>query len=153
MSGESINQLVNQVVRGGPGSGRLQELLATQFRQTNENPYWTFYEFELKNGPFEGGEFRQSRAEGRALLSLMAREEPALTENDLDLSQWGEVRNINISPGIQPEGADACVYIIEGVQVSFQFTHTSRRLRMARPEGSRFRIEPNGSEQIKTRNP
>ncbi len=129
MSGETVNQMVGQLARGTLDAARLQGLLATTFKQSNENPYWTYYEFELKNGPFARGEFRLSKEGGKALLSLMAREEPALTENDLDLSQWGEVSNIRVSPRIPPEGTDAYSYNVEGVKVSFQFTHTSRRLR------------------------
>ena len=129
MSGQTVNELVSQAVHTAPDIAQLQGLLATTFNRTDENPYWTFYVFELKEGPFAGGEFRQSKEGGKALLSLMARGDSPVMESDLDLSPWGEVRNINASPRIQPEGADAYVYEVEGVQTSFQFTHNSRRLR------------------------
>ena len=129
MSGENINQIISQLAHGAPEPARLQGSLSTSFKQTDENPYWTFHTFELKDGSFAGGEFRQGKAGGRALLSLMAREDSPVTESGLDLKPWGEVRNITASPRIQPEGADAYVYNVDGVQVSFQFTHTSRRLR------------------------
>lgn len=129
MNAELVSQIISRAVGSVPDPARLQEMLATTLRQTGENPYWTFYEFELKNGPLAGGEFRQSKEAGRALLSLRAREESELKESDLDLDRWGEVVNIDVNPRIQPEGADAYSYSVEGVQVSFQFTHTSRRLR------------------------
>ena len=129
MSDQTINELVSQAIRAAPDVAQLQGLLATTFKKADENPYWTFYTFELKDGAFAGGEFRQSKEGGKALLSLMAREDAPVAESDLDLKPWGEVRNINASPRIQPEGADAYVYSVDGVQVSFQFTHTSRRLR------------------------
>jgi hypothetical protein len=129
MNGETVNQVVNEIVGVGLHPGRLQEILATTFTKSDENPYWTFYTFGLKDSPFAGGEFRLSKEGGKALLSLMTGEGSPVNENDLDLSRWGQVRNINISPRIQPEGADAYVYGVDGAQVSFQFTHTSRRLR------------------------
>jgi len=129
MSDQTVNELVRQAVHAKPDTAQLQEALATTFKKSDENPYWTFYAFELKDGAFAGGEFRLIKEGGKALLSLMAREDAPVAENDLDPSPWGEVRNITASPRIQPEGADAYVYNVDGVQVSFQFTHTSRRLR------------------------
>jgi hypothetical protein len=129
MSGQTVNPLVNEIVRAGLDPAQLQKLLATTFEKSDENPYWTFHTFELKDGPFAGGEFRQGKEGGQGLLSLMARETAPVTESDLDLSPWGEVRNISLSPRIPPEGADAYVYDVEGVKLSFQFTHASRRLR------------------------
>jgi hypothetical protein len=128
MSDSEINQIVGRLAGGGPESARLQELLSTTFKQTDENPYWIFHEFELNDSPLPGGEFRRSKEGDKGLLSLRAREEPAIKEADLDLNQLGEVVNIRANPRIPPEGADTYVYNVEGVQVSFQFAHTSRRL-------------------------
>jgi hypothetical protein len=129
MNGDTINQLAGEIVRAGPDLARLQEILAVSFKKSDENPHWTFYTFELKDGPFAGGEFRLSREWGKALLGLMAREAPVIAESDLDPGRWGQVRHLSASPRIPPEGADAYVYNVAGVQVAFQFTHLSRRLR------------------------
>jgi hypothetical protein len=129
MSDNTVNQLVSDVVRAGLDPAGLQSLLSTTFVKSDENPHWTFYTFELKDGPFEGGEFRQNKAGGRALLSLTARAAAPVAERELDLRRWGPVRSINLNPRIKPEGADAYIYNVDGVKVSFQFTHLSRRLR------------------------
>jgi hypothetical protein len=129
MSGNRINQLVSEVVRAGLDPAGLQSLLSATFVKSDENPHWTFYTFELNEGPFAGGEFRQNKAGGRALLSLVAREASPVAERDLDLRRWGPVRSVDLNPRIKPEGADAYIYDIDAVKVSFQFTHTSRRLR------------------------
>ena len=128
MSSQTVNELVSQIVHAGLDSARLQELLAASFKKSAGNPYWTSHKFELKDGPFAGGEFRQSKAGDKALLSLRVRESLPVAVGELDLSPWGPLRNITLSPGIPPEGADAYVYSVAGVQVSFQFTHSSRRL-------------------------
>jgi hypothetical protein len=131
MSSEVVNQLVIQLVQGGPDIDRLQKLLGTTFKQTDANPYWTFFEGALANGPFKQGDLRLNKAEnGQALLSLVSREEQAVTESDLNLLQhWGEAQSFQVSPRIPPEGAVAYAYEIEGVRVSFQFLQTSRQLR------------------------
>ncbi len=130
MSEQAVNRIVGQLARiGALEVARFEELLATVFKRTIENPYWTGYEFELPNGPFARGEFRLDKAGDKALLSLWPRDELALAESDLDLSQWGEVRGIDVNPRIPPEGTDAYIYDVLGVQVSFQLTHHSRRLR------------------------
>jgi hypothetical protein len=129
MNTATVNQLVREVLREGPNPERLQALLVTTFEIADENPAWTFYVFALSDGPFANGEFRHNKAGGRALLSLMARETSPVAERALDLKPWGPVQSINISPRIPPEGADAYVYRVGSVRVSFQFTHSSRRLR------------------------
>jgi hypothetical protein len=129
MSDETINPLVSQLTSGTLDVARLQAALATTFRQTDENPYWTFYEFDLSDSSFARGEFRQGKEAGRALLSLWAREASPVLEEALNLNQWGEVTNIDINPRIPPEGTDAYSYNVNGVKVSFQFTHASRKLR------------------------
>ncbi|MBM4424940.1 MAG: hypothetical protein FJ030_16405 [Chloroflexi bacterium] len=130
MSEQSVNEIVGRLAGITlPEMARFESALATTLKQTEENPKWVFYGFALKDGPFAAGELRLSKAGNKALLALSAREESPIVEDDLDLSQWGDVRDIDANPRIPPEGADAYVYGIQGVQVSFQFTHNSRRLR------------------------
>ena len=130
MSGQAVNRIVSQFAHISAFElPQFEAAVGATFKQTEENPYWTFYEFELSDGPFARGDFRLSKAGGQALLSLWAREEPALVEADLDLRPWGEVRNIDVNPRIQPEGTYAYIYDVSGLKVSFQFTYNSKRLR------------------------
>lgn len=129
MSDKTINQLIEALAQGAPDVERLQSTLATAFKQSNENPYWTYYEFDLQNSPFVHGEYRRGKTGNKALLSLMPVVDTLVNENDLALERWGEVQNFRINPRIPPEGTDTFIYRIDNAQVSFQLTHTSRRLR------------------------
>lgn len=130
MSNDTVNPLVSQLAGSAPDVAHLQEMLATTFKQTDANPYWVFYEFELKDEAFARGEFRLGKeGAGQALLSLWAREGSPVVEDALNLGQWGEVTGFNANPRIPPEGADAYSYNVNDVRVSFQFTHASRKLR------------------------
>lgn len=130
MSAETVNQFLQRLAAiDALQVPRFKALLAAPLKQTTDNPYWTFYEFEAAQGPFRGGELRLHKTDPRALLILTPRDSAPLTESDLNLQPWGEVRNIDINPGIPPEGTDAYIYAAGGVRVTFQFTHQSRRLR------------------------
>lgn len=130
MSGQSVTQLVSQLLQAkAEVREQLEELLGAQFQLADENDHWSFYKFELPEGPFAAGEYRVNRAGDRVLLSLTPRDPASLAESDIELSKWGEVRNIDISPRIPPEGTDTLVYEVNGVQLRFQFTHRSRTLR------------------------
>lgn len=130
MTAPTINEIVGRLARiGALEVAGFEKLLATTFKQGESNPYWSFYEFELQGGPFARGEFRLSKEGNKALLSLWPRDELALSEKGIDLGSWGQVRNIDVNPRIPPEGTDAYIYEAQGVRVSFQFTHNSRRLR------------------------
>lgn len=130
MSTESVNQIVDRLAQAGPPDlGRFAALLGAQLKPTDENPYWKFYTFELAEGPFARGELRLNAAGNAALLSLSPRDPPGLTERDVDSSAWGPMRSLVPNPRIPPEGADTEVFQKNGVQVSTQWTHNSRRLR------------------------
>lgn len=144
MSNETINPLVGQLTSSAPDVTQLQEVLATTFRPTDANPYWTFYEFELKDGAFARGEFRLGKEQaGQALLSLWAREDAPVVGDTLNLRQWGEVTSFSANPRIPPEGADAYTYDVNNVKVSFQFMHTSRKLRSVSLEWGGPDVEAN----------
>ena len=130
MSGEAINNLVDRLVGiKDLNQQAFEEILSTKLVETEQNPYWIFYDFKLSEGPFEQGEVRLAKEWEGALVSLWPAEGSSLLENQIDLSQWGEEIAIDVNPRIPPEGTDAFIYEVEGVQVSFQFTHDSRRLR------------------------
>jgi hypothetical protein len=130
MSGQSIHQLLSSLANvGTPEPENLAELLGTTLTLAQENPSWLLYKFELSDGIFAGGELRVGKSGGMALLILTPVEEPGLFEKDLDLAAWGEPRAIDVNPRIPPEGTDAYIYDIEGVKLSLQWTHSSRRLR------------------------
>jgi hypothetical protein len=138
MSAEAVNQLVGDLARlDPPAVAPVEALLGARLQQTDENPFWTFYQFELPGGPFARGELRLSKAGPHALLGLWPRDDVALTEADLDLGRWGAVLNIDINPRIPPEGTDAYIYPANGARVAFQLTHTSRRLRSVALEWGR----------------
>ena len=128
MNGEALIHIVRPLVRGGSETNRLQSALGTTFRRVDENPYWTFYKFDLPAGEFAGGEFRQDATGGKALLSLSPRDAAGMTEDSLDLAEWGQVARLDVYPDAGPEGAYAHVYDVDGVQVTFQFEGESERL-------------------------
>jgi hypothetical protein len=126
----SVNEIVDRLVGAGfPEVSRIEGTLAVTFRQTDQNPYWTFYQADLSDGPFARADFRLSRDGARALLSLWTDAPKAPGEKDLDLDRWGPIASIDVNPDIRPEGTDAYIFEVQGVRVSFQLTHASRRLR------------------------
>jgi len=130
MTKQSINKVVDGLVRmGSLEVPRIEEALQAKLTQTKQNDFWTFYEFKLSKGPFDHGEFRLSHDGSKALLSLWPEAAKAPTEKDLDLTQWGPIGSIDVNPHIRPEGTDAYIFDVQGVRVSFQLMHSSRRLR------------------------
>lgn len=130
MSERPLNELVRQLAQTVVADlEQLEAVLGAKFQPTDRNEHWTFYEIELREGPFVKADYRVSRAGDRALLSLTPRDPVLLTEASLDLAPWGEVKNINVNPRIPPEGTDTLVFETNGVQLAFQFTHHTRNLR------------------------
>jgi hypothetical protein len=147
MTKQPINRLVEALVQ--PGSleiPRFEEALQAKFTQTKKNDYWTFNEFKLSSGPFDHGEFRLSHDGSKALLGLWPEAAKAPSEKDLDLTHWGPISSIDVNPHIRPEGVDAYIFDVRGVRVSFQFMHSSRRLRSVALEwGTSPPGEPSGN--------
>lgn len=130
MTKPSINQLVDGLVQAGSlDVPRIEGVLQAKLSQVKKNDFWTFYEFKLPKGPFDHGEFRLSNDGSKALLGLWPEASKAPSEKELDLTQWGPISGIDVNPHIHPEGTDAYIYDVQGVRVSFQFMHSSRRLR------------------------
>ena len=130
MTATSVNEIISlltDITR--LEAGEFASRLGAPLEQTDENPYWVFYDFKPAE-PFATGELRLGKPADRALLVLSLPEDSELKRADLDLSPWGQPRGLDPNPRIPPEGADAYLYEVNGVQVSFQFTHTSRRLRL-----------------------
>jgi hypothetical protein len=129
MSGDPVTQLVKKLAGAKlPEPASLATQLATTLNKTSENAYWTVYGFKLAEGPFGRGDLRLSQDGTKALLNLETRAAPSISERDLSLGQWGEVRGIVPNPRIPPEGADTYIYEVESVRVSLQFAHQSRLL-------------------------
>jgi hypothetical protein len=129
MSPLTVNQLVDRLAQPGPLElNRFAALLGASLAPAGDNPYWTFYTFALPEGPFARGELRLNRAASAALLILEPRDPPGVAEADLDTRAWGPVRNLLPNPRVPPEGVDTEEYAQDGVKVSAQWTHTSRRL-------------------------
>src|SRR6187402_2248522 len=130
MSAEAVNTLVAQLLKvSRPDAAALEAALGVAPKPTGQNNFWVLYDFTLAGGAFAGGELRLSRDGARALLSLRPREDTPLTEEALDLRPYGAVVNIDANPQIPPEGTDSYIYRPGGVKVTFQFMHSSRRLR------------------------
>jgi len=130
MSSQPVTPFIQSILDAGlPTLAGAGKVLGTNLKASQENPHWRFYTFELPGGPFKGGELRLSNSGDRALLSLLPRDQQALTESDLDLTPWGQATHIDINPQIPPEGTDAYTYTVKAARLSFQFTHVSRRLR------------------------
>lgn len=130
MSEQAVNDIVSELARTKPQDpAQLEAVLGAKLQPSDQNEHWSFYEIELREGPFARGDYRINNAGDRALLSLTPRDPQLLTETGLDLTPWGELKNININPRIPPEGTDTFIFEIEGVQLAFQFTHHTRNLR------------------------
>ena len=130
MTKQSINKVVDALVQAGSlDVPRIEGLLQAKLSQVKKNDFWTFYEFKLSKGPFDHGEFRLSHDGSKALLGLWPKAANAPTEKDLDLAHWGPIGSIDVNPHIRPEGTDAYIFDVQGVRVSFQLMHSSRRLR------------------------
>jgi hypothetical protein len=129
MSENSVRAVIDQLLAlDQPMVDALEELFSADLSVTDENPYWNIYEFEITEGPFASGDLRLSEQDDRAHLSLWPREGLDLTEDDLELTGWGQVVDIDVNPEIPPEGVDGLVYEVNGVQLAIQFTHNSRVL-------------------------
>ena len=130
MTKQSINKVVDGLVHTDSLEvPRIEEALQAKLTETSKNDFWTFYEFKLSKGPSTHGEFRLSNDGTKALLSLRTEPAKAPTEKDLDLTRWGPISGIDVNPRIRPEGTDAYIFDVQGVRVSFQLMHSSRRLR------------------------
>jgi hypothetical protein len=130
MTGQSVNQTVEELVRPGAlAVERFERVLGIDLKPSGDNPHWSMYTGELP-GAFAQVEVRLNKSAPKALVVLTPRAEPAITQAELDLAPWGEVQAIDPNPRIPPEGTDALIFHKDGVQVAFQFTHRSRRLRL-----------------------
>jgi hypothetical protein len=130
VSEPAVNEIVSELARTQANDRtQLEQVLGAEFESSGQNDHWSFYSFELPEGPFAAGSYRLDRAGTRALLSLEPREPQELTEAALDLSPWGEVVDINVNPRIPPEGTDTLVFEVDAVRLAFQFTHHTRELR------------------------
>lgn len=128
MSDPTVKQTIEDMAQADPAAlAQLETYLAAKLAQTDENPYWKFYEFSAQ-GAFARGEYRLSKADQAAMLILSTAEDSHITLDELGLSEWGEVRQIAVNPRLPPEGTVTHVYTVNGVKVSLQFTHTTQRL-------------------------
>ncbi|MBI3360561.1 MAG: hypothetical protein HY023_05560 [Chloroflexi bacterium] len=128
MNGETVVALVDSLIHSGlPEAAQLAKSLGTTFKVGPANPYWTTYDFPLANSPLARGGFRLSKDGQKALLYLET-DNSSLVSGDLDLAAWGPVVGISPNPRIPPEGADAYIYLVDGVRVSVQYTHQSKKL-------------------------
>jgi hypothetical protein len=130
MSEDSVRTVIDQLVAlESFDRGALERIFSTRLTASDDNPYSMIYDFDIPSGPFERGDLRLSVDADRGHISLWAREELGLTEEDLDLQDWGDVVGINANPRFPPEGLDGYVYLLDEVRVSVQLTHHSRKLR------------------------
>ena len=129
MAGDAVNQVVARLAQPRhPDAAGFAALLGAPLQLSDENPYWTFYTFELPSGPFAGGVLRLSAAGDAALLSLSPRDPPGLTEAEVDTAAWGLRRDAVPQPRLAPEGGDLLTYHLGEVRLSVLWTNHSRRL-------------------------
>jgi hypothetical protein len=129
MSDQAVNTLIDRLVKiDALDLKNFADQLGADIQQTESNPYWTFYEFRLVAGPFSGGELRLNAAGDGALLILESREPPGLGEDDLDRGALGPRLGAQPNPHFPPEGLDTEFFEMEGVRVSVQWTHSTRKL-------------------------
>lgn len=130
MSTETVNQIVERLVQAGPLTPeRFAALLGAPLKPGEVNPYWKFYTFELPQGPFARGELRLNTTGDGALLILEPRDPPGLGQADVDRAALGPRLSVMPNLRISPEGIETEVFQKDGVQVSTQWTLSSRRLR------------------------
>jgi hypothetical protein len=124
-----VNALIEHLVKAEAlDVGHFANLLGTEIQQTDSNPYWIFYEFVLAEGLFAEGELRLNAAGDGALLILESRDPPGLGEADLDRVALGPRQGMRPNPHVPPEGIETEFFEINGVAVSIQWTHISRKL-------------------------
>jgi hypothetical protein len=129
MSDTAVNALIDRLVKvEALEVGKFAELLGADIQQDDANPFWTFYTFQLADGPFGEGELRLNVAGDGALLVLDSREHPGLGEDDLNREALGPLQAVEPNPHIPPEGLDTESFEMNGVKVSVQWTHTTRKL-------------------------
>jgi hypothetical protein len=129
MSDLAVNALIDRLVKvDALDVEHFGDLLGVDFKQADTNPFWTFYEFGLDAGPFSEGELRLNAAGDGALLILDARDPPGLGMDDIDREPLGPRQGALPNPRILPEGLDTEIFEVDGVTVSIQWTHTTRKL-------------------------
>jgi hypothetical protein len=109
-----------------PDERNVGSVLSATFSLQQENPSWRFFGSDLSSGPFSEASLRLKKHDTGALLSLQPR--GSITEEDLDLKQWGEPR-LDINPRIPPSGVKTFSYTRSGVRISFQIRMRARTLR------------------------
>lgn len=129
MSDTAVNALIDRLVKVAKlEQAQFAEVLGAEIQQTDTNPFWTFYEFTLADGPFAQGELRLNASHDGALLILDSRDPPGLGEDDIDRQALGPRKGARPNPRIRPEGLATEVFEVNGVTVSVQWTVTSRKL-------------------------
>lgn len=125
----TINELVEDLTTTAVLElSHFEGVFEASFQETQQNRFWTFYEFTPNASDYELCELRLDKSGERALLILNPSESSPISESTLDLGRWGEPSDIDINPHIPPEGIEAYIYEIVGVKVSFQLTYVSRNL-------------------------
>ncbi|MGC4070560.1 MAG: hypothetical protein QM784_39010 [Polyangiaceae bacterium] len=104
--------------------------LGVQLTKERENPYWVFYE-AAANDQFERLNFNLSRDGIRWLLAWDYRSDVAPYEHDVDLKRFGVVKDIQMNPGIMPEGTVTYEFQRANIKVLVEILATSRRLKGA----------------------
>lgn len=102
--------------------------LGVQLLKDSENLYWVFYE-AAANGQLEKVNLNISKDGLRWLLAWDYQSDVAPFEHDVELKRLGEVKNIQMNPGIMPEGTVTYEFEWAKTKVLVEFAAISRRLR------------------------
>jgi len=127
MSNPNVIQQLAQLP--APDQAKIADLLGVEFVQTEERPHSRFFGVESPPAPYARVELRQAKDEPRGLLVLAIDPEAGIGHDDLILPDYGEP-TLDVNPHIPPEGVVTKLFGVGAVDLAFQGTTQSRRLRL-----------------------
>jgi hypothetical protein len=129
MTEQSLNQLLKQLIQIDTLKvENIESALDIKLNEIDQNPVATIYEFKLDHSILERGEIRLHNSGDWAIVILHTPADTTLTEDELELESWGEIKYLDVKPDVPPEGLVSYTYTSNGVLLTYHFHGTSRTL-------------------------
>ena len=119
---------IGALLKTPPLPREIERVIGVPLRETEGAGAMRYFEAALGRNAFSKIELRQNTATGLSFLVLYAQPDPAIHEDDLDMSVYGPVRDISVNPDFPPEGTYGYLYDVGGVRLRFGFTDQSKVL-------------------------
>lgn len=132
MDSRDIEALSNELVQlAVPSLPAIERIVGVTFAKVKENQYYEFYVGIGPDPQLADLDLRIKKdGSGKALLVLNIAEEAQLVEDALALDRFGIEPRLDVNAEIPPEGTVALTYSLDSAEIRFQFTATSRTLRL-----------------------